>query len=45
MSTEAIETLQMVAAFLALGVAPWGMGYGAAKLLRLFEVSSSIAER
>lgn len=38
------ETLLMVAEFLALGVVPWGLGYGAAKILRMFEVTSSLSD-
>jgi hypothetical protein len=45
MPIEMEETLLMVASFLTLGVVSWGMGYGATKILRLFEVSSSLADK
>ena len=45
MSQEAKDTLLMVGSFLALGVVSWGFAYGSAKILRLFEVSSSLAEK
>jgi hypothetical protein len=44
MSAFAVQTLLLVPEFLALGVAAFGVSYGAFKILRMFEVSSSMKD-